>query len=161
MLVAIDELDKAWKKILYSKGSYKCVTKQMKKILLIVEDEKSILKIMNDEFTKDNFEVITVQNGAEGLQAALQSHPDLIVLDITMPVMDGLSMLEKLRQDTWGSNVPVIILTNRDDSVNISAMMNNNVVRYLIKDESKLHDIAKEIREMLPIIERTYPKDKQ
>jgi DNA-binding response OmpR family regulator len=133
----------------------------MKKILLLIEDEKPLLKIMTHEFTKENFEVITAQDGVEGLQAALQNHPDLIVLDITMPVMDGLSMLEKLRQDTWGSNVPVMVLTNRDDSANISAMMNNKVMRYLIKEDNKLDEIAREIKAMLPVIQRTYPNNKQ
>jgi len=131
----------------------------MKKLLLIVEDEQPLLTLMSNEFIKENFEVITARNGADGVQVALKNHPDLIVLDITMPVMDGLSMLKTLRQDQWGNNVPVMVLTNRDDSANISGMMNNKVFRYFIKEENKLEDVAKEIKEMLPVIERTYKKN--
>jgi DNA-binding response OmpR family regulator len=125
--------------------------------ILIVDDEQPLRKIMNDQFTKEKFEVITAQDGADGLGAALKNHPDLIVLDITMPVMDGFTMLKKLRQDKWGSKVPVMILTNRDDSANISAMMNNKINKYYIKADNKLDDIAKEIKDMLPVIQRTYP----
>jgi DNA-binding response OmpR family regulator len=128
----------------------------MKKIL-IVEDEQPIVKIMTDQFTKENFEVVTAKDGLSGLQSAIQSHPDLILLDITMPVMNGLSMLEKLRQDSWGSNVPVMILTNRDDSANMSAMMSNKITKYYIKADNKLGDIANEIKDMFPAIQRTYP----
>lgn len=113
---------------------------------------------MADQFIKKNFEVITAQDGASGLRSALQHHPDLLVLDITLPVMDGLSMLKSLRQDKWGSNVPVMILTNRDDSTNMSAMMNNKITGYFIKADNKLSDIVKEIQEMLPAMQRTYPK---
>lgn len=126
--------------------------------ILIVEDEQPLLKIMADQFIKKNFEVITAQDGASGLRSALQHHPDLLVLDITLPVMDGLSMLKSLRQDKWGSNVPVMILTNRDDSTNMSAMMNNKITGYFIKADNKLSDIVKEIQEMLPAMQRTYPK---
>jgi DNA-binding NarL/FixJ family response regulator len=83
------------------------------------------------------------------------------MLDITMPVMTGLSMLEKLRQDTWGSNVPVMVLTNRDDSFNISEMLHNKTSGYYIKADNKLNDIIKEVKERLPIIQRTYRAEKQ
>ena len=126
--------------------------------ILIVDDEQALINVMADQFTKEDFTVITAQNGEEGLEYALRDHPDLIVLDITMPVMNGYSMLEKLRQDNWGSKVPVMILTNRDDAVNISAMMNSkHINKYFIKADNKLDDIAREIKDMLPVIQRTYP----
>lgn len=76
----------------------------MKKIL-IVEDEESLLKTLGEKFTLEGFEVVKAQNGVEGLRVALQEHPDLILLDIVMPVMGGMEMLGKLRQDDWGKNV--------------------------------------------------------
>jgi DNA-binding response OmpR family regulator len=116
---------------------------------------------MTDQFAKANFQVYAACDGAVGLQTALQTHPDLIILDITMPVMNGLSMLEKLRQDKWGNSVPVMVFTNRDDSSNISNMMHNRTSGYYIKADSKLNDIIEEIKERLPIIQRTYLIERQ
>ncbi len=85
----------------------------VKKILLIVEDESSARKAMFEKFTREGFEVVVAFNGEDGLEQAKKTHPDLILLDIIMPKMDGITMLEKLREDSeWGKQVPVIIVTN-------------------------------------------------
>lgn len=125
--------------------------------ILIVEDEKMLQEALTEKLIKEGFDVISAGDGADGLRIAYESHPDLILLDITMPVMDGNMMLEKLRQDSWGSKVPVMILTNRDDSSNISAMINSKINKYFIKSDERLEDIIREIKEMLPVIQRVYP----
>src|SRR3989304_617137 len=84
----------------------------MYKNLLIIEDEMPLLKIMMEEFSNSNIKVMGAPNGKEGLELALSKHPDLIVLDLLMPKMNGITMLKKLREDEWGKNASVIILTN-------------------------------------------------
>lgn len=86
-----------------------------KKILVIeaVEDNAPLRKALHDKFSLEGFSVIDAKDGEEGLTVAMSEHPDLILLDILMPKMDGLTMMKKLRQgDEWGKHVPIIVLTN-------------------------------------------------
>jgi len=72
------------------------------KKILVIEDEKPMLDAVADTLKQHNFAVITADNGKDGLDTALREHPDLMLLDIFMPKMDGLTMLETLRNDPWG-----------------------------------------------------------
>lgn len=123
------------------------------KRILIVEDDKALLKILVDKLTAEGFLALQAKNGKDGLDMAVKEHPDLILLDIIMPVMDGISMLKKLRGDERGKDVPVIILTNLSDSKSISDSMNENITNYLVKSDWKLEDIVKIVRERLGITE--------
>lgn len=124
--------------------------------ILIVEDELSLLKILTDQFTEEKFDVFTAKNGQEGLNSALQNHPDIILLDVNMPVMNGIEMLEKLRMDTWGAEVPVMILSNVESSASISAGLSHRVSKYYIKADWRLEDLVKEVKEMLDRIQKVY-----
>ena len=84
----------------------------MKKSILIVEDELRIRFLLRDYLIKDNFNVFEASNGEEGLFVFSTQKIDLVILDIMMPVMDGLTMLEKLREV---STVPVILLTAKGE----------------------------------------------
>src|SRR5438876_10549070 len=83
-----------------------------KKTILIIEDEPPMTQVLADTLSENNFETIQAKNGIEGLGLALEQHPDLILLDVLMPKMDGITMMTQLRQDDWGKIVPVDILTN-------------------------------------------------
>ena len=89
-------------------------------VILIVEDDEAMLEVLIDEFKREGFKTLSAKNGVEGLDTALEKHPDIILLDILMPEMDGLTMLTKLRDDKWGKDVPVILLTNYSDMDKIS-----------------------------------------
>jgi two-component system alkaline phosphatase synthesis response regulator PhoP len=80
--------------------------------ILVVEDEESLATALKEKVVKEGMEGDVARNGELGLELALRKHPDLILLDIIMPVMDGITMLKKLRDDEWGRSVPVIILTS-------------------------------------------------
>ena len=75
----------------------------MKKIL-IVEDEEIMLKALVEKFSSEGFEVVQAIDGEEGLKKALCEKPDIILLDILLPKMDGMAVLKKLREDTWGKH---------------------------------------------------------
>ncbi len=120
----------------------------MKKIL-IVEDETSLLKALTTKFAKEKFSVLLGHDGEEGLELALTEHPDLILLDIIMPKMDGLTMLERLRRDSWGKDVPVIMLTNLSDETKVTEAIKNKSFDYLVKSDWNINDVVKKVRERL------------
>jgi DNA-binding response OmpR family regulator len=126
---------------------------EKQKTILIVEDEKSLRAAIVDILQLKNFLPIEAKNGKEGVDLALAKHPDLILLDLIMPEMDGMTALKNIRQDTWGANVPVIILTNL--SANNEQLVEDVVtympMYYLVKSDWKLHDIVNKIEEILKI----------
>ena len=128
------------------------ISAQVKKIL-IVEDEKTSLKVLVEFLEgEDGFSLLVAEDGKEALEKALKEHPDLILLDIKLPSIDGLTMLRKLRRDAWGKDVSVIILTNFKNKETILGARQNGVHRYLVKTEWSLGDILKEIKEELNLV---------
>ena len=85
------------------------------KTILIVEDDTELREALKNALTYEKFSVLTADNGETGLGVALNKHPDLILLDVIMPRMDGLETLKRLREDAWGKKAPVIIMTVLDD----------------------------------------------
>ena len=122
----------------------------MKKTILIIEDELPMLKALSDKFTLEGFEILEAKDGAEGLETAISKKPDLIILDIFMPVMDGKEMFEKLRSDAWGKTVPVIILTNLNpDDKTLDQLMKNGPSYYFIKSKWKLEELVSKVKKEL------------
>ena len=80
--------------------------------ILIVDDEETIREMYRMKFMRDGFQVLTARNGKEALALTTEKKPDLILLDILMPVMDGYEFLKELRKK--GAHVPVIVLSNLD-----------------------------------------------
>lgn len=119
------------------------------KSILIVEDEKTLREILRDKLEISKFDVFEAKNGEEGLSISLEKHPDLILLDIIMPVMDGMTMLKKLREDEWGKNAQVLLLTNLTSAEKMTESIEQGVYHYLIKSDWKLHDLIKKIEDKL------------
>jgi CheY-like chemotaxis protein len=121
------------------------------KTILIIEDEKSLRGALVDFLHLKNFIPLEAKNGREGLEMALLKHPDLILLDLIMPEMDGMATLKKIREDAWGEKVPIIILTNL--SATKEQLADDEVTRkptyYLIKSDWKLQDIVKKIEKIV------------
>ena len=117
--------------------------------VLIVEDEKLIQQALTDKFTFENFTVLTADNGQAGLESALQNHPDIILLDLQMPILDGFGALEKLRADPWGAQVPVIVLSNKETSADVYESLKNRVQDYFIKAETSLETLISAVRDIL------------
>ena len=125
--------------------------KDQRKIILIIEDEQPMSTVLTDSLGESGYITIQAKNGQEGLILALQRHPDLILLDLLMPKMDGLTMIGRLRQNTWGKRVPVIILTNMnpDSDETLQAIIKDQPSYYLIKSDTKLDEIVSRVREVL------------
>ncbi len=119
------------------------------KKILIVEDELSLRNALRDKLTSEGFNILEAKSGKEGLDTALREHPDLILLDIIMPVMDGLTMLDKLRHDEWGTKAPVILLTNLSDKEDLAIRSPYGSLDYIVKSDWKIEDVVKKVREKL------------
>lgn len=122
------------------------------KKILIVEDETPLRNAVADILTFEGFQVFQATNGQEGLDLALKEHPDLILLDLMMPVMDGLTMLEKLRQDAeYGSKAAVILLTNINDPEKVAMATEAGSYDFLVKSDWNIEDVVRKIKSRLAI----------
>lgn len=103
------------------------------KKIAVIEDEPSICEMYRMKLSANGYEVKTAHDGKEGLELAENFKPDLILLDLMMPIMTGGEMLAKLRETDWGANVRVIILTNisRDEAPKELQFL--HVDRYIVK----------------------------
>jgi DNA-binding response OmpR family regulator len=120
----------------------------MKKVL-IVEDDEVLSRALSIKLTKGGFTVKIAKNGRDGLSLFKKFGPQLILLDIIMPVMDGLAMLKELRQDRAGKKVPVIVLTNLSEAEKTAEALEQGVHEYLVKTDWKLDDILKLVNSRL------------
>jgi two-component system response regulator MprA len=119
-----------------------------KKKILIVEDEIAMLKALSSKFKNENFEVVEAQDGVEGLERALKEKPDVVMLDIIMPKMDGISLMKEIRGDRpWGDQVPIIMLTNLSDPESVSEAAKYKVYDFLVKTDWRLDDVVALVRE--------------
>ncbi len=121
----------------------------LKNKVLLVEDDTAIRNMLEEKFSKDNFIVLVAGNGEEGLKISVKERPDIIVLDVIMPKMNGLEMLSSLRKYSWGKTVPVLLLSNDDDPVHIRETLMNNASDYLIKSDWSIEDIIKRVHIIL------------
>lgn len=101
--------------------------------ILVIEDELSIRENILELLEMRNFEVIGAENGSVGLKMAMEQSPDLIICDVTMPEMDGYSVLKALRENPGTANIPFIFLTARADRIDMRTGMELGADDYLIK----------------------------
>ena len=114
----------------------------------IIEDDHDLQYIYKLKLEREGFEVVTASNGVEGLERVKAFMPDIILLDLMMPVMNGVDMLAHMRSEEWGSDIRVIILTNISKDEAPQALRFLHVDRYIVKAHhtpTQVVSIAKEI----------------
>jgi len=119
---------------------------EVKHKILIVDDEPDLLELLKTNLLNNGFDVVTAANGLEGLDQAKSEQPDLILLDIKMPKMDGYTMLRELKKYGNTRSIPVIMLTVYDKMKDIFEL--EGVKGYIIKSASD-EEIIKKIRSVL------------
>ncbi|MBI2984198.1 MAG: response regulator [Candidatus Kerfeldbacteria bacterium] len=119
------------------------------KKVLIVDDEEPLRRVLVDELAQQGFTALSAKDGLEGLRIAKTEHPDVILLDLIMPNMDGLTMLEKLRRDSWGATAQVILLTNSSDLRDVERALRFQAYDFLVKSNWSLDNVVKKIREKI------------
>ena len=119
--------------------------------IAIIEDDLAVRNLYELKLSLSDFEVRTASNGVEGLELVRDFGPQLILLDLLMPEMNGDEMLQRMREQEWGANVRVIILTNisRDEAPSVLRFM--HVDRYIVKAHYTPAEIVKVVREVLHI----------
>lgn len=121
-----------------------------RKKVLIVEDDQYLADFYVTLLTREGFEVSKAENGQVGLEKVIAEKPHLIILDIMMPVMDGKTMLHKVREIPEFKTLPVIVLTNAGDVDNMRTMHRyENASDFLIKSNVNPEDIVQRVKDLL------------
>lgn len=117
--------------------------------ILVIEDEGPLSELLKDRFEDEGFKVTVANDGEKGLALALSEKPDIILLDIIMPRLNGLSMLKQLRSHEAGKTVPVIVLTNLSDPESVKEALAHGAYDILVKADWSIGDIVQAVREKL------------
>lgn len=123
----------------------------MTKKILIVDDDRIFSKILRDGIItggKGKYEVVTAFDGEEGFETALKEKPDLIMLDMMMPKVNGIDFLKKVRKEKWGEEIPVIIETQLSDLEKMSEGIALGVRGYIIKSDYSLDTILHQVEDV-------------
>lgn len=124
--------------------------------ILSVDDSKTIRLLLMRLFRPFQCEVLEAENGEQGLAVVARERPDLVLLDYNMPVMDGLTMLRRLRAEEASRRLPVILLTAEAGCDNIAAIARLGVRDYVAKPFQDADLLAKVAR-ILPLVPRNHP----
>ncbi len=117
--------------------------------VLLIEDDKTFIDLLRNKCIDAGFGIEVAENGSQGLKLALETHPDVVVTDLTMPIMDGFEFLKELREDSWGKKVPVIILSNYGDFDRISKALDIGAFYYLVKSDVEPKDVLSYIEKAI------------
>ncbi|MCX5749995.1 MAG: response regulator [Candidatus Saganbacteria bacterium] len=105
----------------------------MSKKILVIDDENDVVEILKTILEHEKYEVISSYGGEDGLKKAIASKPDLIITDIMMPGMDGFEFVQKLKENMETFNIPVIMLTAKDQGVDREKGLALGVIAYIVK----------------------------
>jgi DNA-binding response OmpR family regulator len=119
--------------------------------ILLVEDDTFLAGIYQKKFELEGFKISVADNGEKGLMDAKKKKPDIILLDILLPKLDGFSVLEKLKKDPATKMIPVILLTNLGQKDDVQKGLDAGAVDYLIKAHFKPSEIVDKVNEILKI----------
>ena len=125
------------------------VKKQTKTRILIIEDDVFIMDMYETKFKMAGFEVLRAENGDKGIKVARKEKPDLIVLDIVMPQMDGLEVLKVAKGDLELKDIPVVLLTNLGQRENIEEGLKLGADDYIIKAHFTPDEVVGKVKKVL------------
>jgi len=120
----------------------------MKKILF-VEDEMALQKTFKDILSEEGYEMLSAFDGEIGLRLSKEKKPDLILLDLILPKIDGFEFLEKLKADPETKDIPVIILTNLERTEDIERALELGATTYLVKANYTLKEVVEKVKKAL------------
>lgn len=121
----------------------------MAKKILIIEDDKFIRDLIGQQLLKEGYDISEAIDGNEGLELLKKESPDLILLDIILPGMDGFSFLAQIKSEEKTKNIPVIILSNLGQKEDVEKGIKMGAVDYLLKAHFTPREIIEKIREVL------------
>ncbi|MEK7482646.1 MAG: response regulator [Patescibacteria group bacterium] len=119
------------------------------KTILVIEDDKFLRELISQKLAKEGFNLSEAMDGEEGLKKIQQEKPDLILLDLILPGLDGFEVLSQAKQDPALSEIPVIILSNLGQKEDIERGLKMGAVDYLIKAHFTPGEIIEKIKQAL------------
>lgn len=119
---------------------------EKKEKILIIEDEESMREVIKTRLEQEGYQVETASHGKGGLEKAKTSQPDLILLDLLLPKIGGLQVLEKLKEDASTNQIPVVIYSQLSDQDKIDKGMKLGAAGYFVKAESDLDGVIQSIK---------------
>jgi CheY-like chemotaxis protein len=121
----------------------------MRKKVLIVEDEEIILDLLQKKITKEGYKTAVARDGEEGLKVMKEFQPDLILLDIIMPKMDGFGVMTEMQKDPFLKKIPIIIISNSGQEVEIERAQKLGAKDFLIKTEFDPQEVIDKIEKQI------------
>lgn len=121
------------------------------KKILIVEDEQSLLDMYTMKLEKEGYNVVGAKDGLEGVEKAKQEKPDLILMDVMLPKIDGFRALEEIKRENELKDTPVIMLTNLGQDEDIKKGKEHGALDYLVKANITPAQIATKVAETLKL----------
>lgn len=116
--------------------------------IAIIEDDAALVELYRFKFELEGWKVQAAGDGNQGLALIAEFHPDLVMLDLLMPNMDGIDMIERLRKQRGGQAVKVIVLTNIFDSLTYARVNKSNPVDYIIKADATPQEIFDRVKSL-------------
>ena len=116
--------------------------------ILIIEDEEALLKMLAKKLVREGYAVVTAPNGEVGLAMIRKENPDLVLLDILMPKMGGMEVLERMHADKKLSKIPVIIISNSGQPVEIERAKTLGIRDYLVKAEFDPQEVIEKVKKI-------------
>ena len=120
-----------------------------KKRILIAEDDSFISEIYKINLENAGFEIIIAESGHEAVNIPKETKPNLILLDLLLPGLNGFEILEKLKKNPETSNIPVIILSNLSQKEDIEKAKSLGAIDYIVKSETSSKEIVRKLKEIL------------
>lgn len=119
--------------------------------VLIVEDDPILLKIYHKKFEIEGFQVETATDGEEGLQKVKSTMPNIVLMDIMLPKMNGIEAMEKAKADPQTANIPFLVLTNLSTSADADTAMKKGAAGFLVKSSVTPAQVVAKVKEILKI----------
>ena len=124
--------------------------------ILVVEDDRFLRKAAEMALRREGYDVVVAADGEEALQKTHETHPDLVLLDVIMPKLQGFEVLSRLKEDPATRAIPVIMMSNLGEDADIRAALKAGAAAYLVKSNVGLVELTAKVGETLS--ERTKSK---
>ena len=125
--------------------------KSKKNMILMIEDNVFLRKLYRDKLDRAGFGFIEATNGIEGINKIMVEKPNLIMLDLLLPRKNGFDVLAEIKQNKDTKNIPVIVLSNLAQEVDVKEAMKLGAAEYLIKSEVRLSEVLDKIKKILKV----------
>lgn len=124
-------------------------TKESQKRVLIVEDDPLLLRVLSESFAEQGYHISTVENGLEVMKSVEEFKPDLILLDLILPGMDGFAILKELKTNEDTKEIPVVVVSNLGNEGDVKSCKSLGAEEYFIKANVEVDQIIKSVEKVL------------